>query len=664
MVARTPRSSSNVASKEVGELKRKIKILSTSRKLTHEFIGEAYDVKKLMQLVFDRILNALDAEAGSLWLQDNTLKKNICHLAEGPVKNNVIGMRLDLGVGVVGTVIETKKSKIILDTSKSKEFSQSVDQKTGFVTRSMICVPLVIDDEPYGAIQIVNKKCGVDGQFDAFDCELVKDLAISAAISMKNARLMEMESKVKEMNALMAISNEVVSTLDVDQVLNMVVNRTNELVDMSFGAIALLDSDDEALELAVISGGRAIDSDDEKQVALLNLMKQIQVLQRSSYVPDSERYIQSQRDKNPWTEYLSNFAVKSMWSMALRDEEGVLGVVWFESDTIGFASGGKEDLLHIMASQATVAVRNASLFKSITNRHSLKSIKQNSLKWWGNKGKRVGVVAAIVFTLIISFHFLPLLRWVSAPTTVETQLGQGIFSPIDGRVKALLVKEGQPLTKGDVVAKMDTAPLRLALAEAEAQLAIAERKIVEARAEKDSFALSNAVIERESSLVKVTKLQEDLINADIIAPISGVVLNTNVRELLGRHFATGAELFRIADPEQFRMVVHIAEEDVLDVKLNQEVRAVLRARPGEYVYGKVLHVGRSYEVPTTILEEEKEVDTSELQTGFVAEVLITESDYDVLPGMTGQALIYTPETSVVQRQWRRLRNFFKFNLGI
>lgn len=664
MALRATRTRSDKASKEVGELRRKVKILSTSRKLTHEFIGEAYDVKKLMQLVFDRILHALDAEAGSLWVKDNHLKKNICHLAEGPVKDNVIGLRLDFGVGVVGTVIESGKSKIILDTSKSKEFSQAVDQKTGFITHSMICVPLIIDEDCYGAIQVVNKIHGVDSQFDSFDCELVQDLAISAAISMKNARLMEMESKVKEMHALMTISNEVVSTLDIDQVLNMVVNRTNELIDINFGTIGLKNEESQSLSLNVISGGQKVAKDDPKQAAILTLMEQVQNLQRSVYVPDKQHYISHQEKPNDWTHYLEAFDVNSIWCSPLRDEEGVLGVIWFESDSKGFANKGKGDLLHIMTSQATVALRNASLFKSITNKLSLEGLKERSAKWWQRKGKRVGLITGVTLSLILSLHFLPVLRWVSAPTTVETQLGRGIFAPIDGRLSSVLVTEGDKVTKGQLVAQMDISQTQLALKEAEAQLAISERKMVEARAEKDSFALSNAVIERETHLAKVAKLQADVLNSSIVAPISGVILNSNLTELTGRHYAVGTEMFRIADPDNFRLVVHIPEEDVLDVTVGQNVRSVMRAKPGEYVRGEVIHVGRTYDVPTTILEAEEEVDKSELETGFVAEVVITEASYELLPGMTGQALIYTPESSVVERQWRRVKNFFIFTLGL
>lgn len=665
MAVTTPTPAIQTLQKQQQELQRKIRILTTSRKLTHEFIGQAYGVKHLLQIVFERILTALDAEAGSLWIHDNASKKNICHLAEGPVKQQVIGLRLDLEVGIVGNVIATQKTKIILDCSKSKEFTQSVDQKTGFVTHSMICVPLIIDGQSYGAIQIVNKKNDSQRHFDMSDCELVKDLAISAAISMKNAKLLEMESKVQEMHALMTIANEVVSTLDIDQVLNFVVNRTNEIADIAFGAIALTDNNSDELSLAVLSGGAAIDPEDPKQQKMLPLMGQIGKLQRASYVADSQYYINSLQGKsNDWSDYLKTFNVSSLWSIALQDEEGLLGVLWFEGATERFANGGKSDLLHIMAAQATVALRNASLFKSITERHSLSGLKRSGLNWLQSRGKKLGLLATVLSGLVLTLHYAPVLRWVSAPTTVETQLGQGIFMPVSGQVKEILVTEGQPVKQGQVLVQMATEALQLDLLDAESQLAIVERQIIDARAKKDSFTLSSAMIQRDALIARVAKLQKDVQSAAILAPIDGIVLNTNVSELLGRQLGVGDELLRIANPERFRLVVHVAEEDVLDIAPEQSVRAVLRAKPGEYVRGKVIHVGRAYEVPTTVLGESNNVDTEELQTGFVAEVLITHSDYPVLPGMTGQALVYTPETSYVERQWRRLRNFFTFTLGL
>ena len=87
-------------------------------------------------------------------------------------------------------------------------------------------------------------------------------------------------------------------------------------------------NDDNKLDLTVLSGGQEIDKDDPKQSAILSLMGQIQNLERSAYVADREKYIASQNGKETdWTKYLDEHEVNSLWSISLRDEEGVLGFV-------------------------------------------------------------------------------------------------------------------------------------------------------------------------------------------------------------------------------------------------------------------------------------------------------------------------------------------------
>ena len=243
----------NELHEQIIQLEKANRRLSISHQLTQEFVGQVKGVKHLVSMVFDRVLETLDAEAGSLWLVDKKNNQNICHLAEGPAKKGVLGLRLPLGKGVVGAVIESQEPEVILDCSKDERFSKEVDSRTGFITRSMICVPLVIDDETYGAIQIVNKRHGVNHQFDEDDCKLVMQLAAGASLSVKNARILEMESRVDQMNVLMGISKEVVSSLDMDQVLDYVVNKPNELVDITGGAVALWDEHNKSLNLAVLS---------------------------------------------------------------------------------------------------------------------------------------------------------------------------------------------------------------------------------------------------------------------------------------------------------------------------------------------------------------------------------------------------------------------------
>jgi transcriptional regulator with GAF, ATPase, and Fis domain/multidrug efflux pump subunit AcrA (membrane-fusion protein) len=650
---------------QIVQLEKANRRLSISHQLTQEFVGQVKGVKHLISIVFDRVLETLDAEAGSLWLVDKKNAQNICHLAEGPAKKGVLGLRLPEGKGVVGAVIQSQEPEVILDCSKDERFSKDVDSRTGFVTRSMICVPLVIDDETYGAIQIVNKRHGVNGQFVEDDRKLVMQLAAGASLSVKNARILEMESRVDEMNVLMAISKEVVSTLDLDQVLDYVVNKTNELVDITGGAIALWNESQQELQLMVLSAGRAVEPDDDSQKMLMKIMEKVRTIKRSSYVADLQKYKETLKGgENVWVNYMNANELKAVWAMPMEDEEGTLGVVMFESDEPGFANGSKADLLHILASQATVALRNASLFKSIPFSTALSNVGKKGFGFSGASWKKRLIIAAIVMTLLTSLHYLPIFRWVSGPAIVEATLGRGVFLPLGGKLNEINIKEGQLVTKGQTIGRLGSATIQLQLLEAESKLAILERQIVEARADGDAAAMNRAAIEREAVRAKVIKARLDLEQIVITAPMDGLVLTPKPAQLIGRVFAMGDEIIRLADPQNLVIIVHVPETDLMDIEVGQKVRCVLRAQPGQYFTGKVRYIGRSYEVPSTALETSVDLEDEETKTGFVAEVEIVDAPFEVRPGMTGQALIHTEKTSVIVRIWRRISNFIAFNLGL
>ena len=639
--------------------------LAISHQLTQEFVGHIKGVKHLISLVFDRVLEALDAQAGSLWLVDKPNKQNICHLAEGPAKKGLVGLRLVDGKGIVGSVIQSQQPEVILDCSDDERFNKDVDSRTGFVTRSMICVPLVIDGETYGAIQIINKNNVLNCQFDDEDCKLVLQLASGASLSVKNARIFEMESRVDQMRILMDISKEVVSTLDLDQVLDYVVNKTNELVDITGGAVALYNDKKKHLELMALSGGRTVEHEDENQVALVQLMEQVKKIERSSYVADLEKYKQTLKTgDNLWVTYMQENQLNAIWSMPLQDEEGVLGVILFESNTAGFANGSKADLLHILSSQTSVALRNASLFKNIPLSVALSNASKNRRSLAVGGWKKPAVVSLCLINLIAGLHYLPIFRWVSAPAIIEARLGQGVFLPVAGKIEKVFVLEGQLVSQGEIIAKLDSSEIQLKLLEAGSQLAIIERQIVEARAESDAAAMNRAAIERQSLRAKVTKARADLQHVELKAPLNGMVLTPNPQELQGRVFAMGDEIVRLADPNNLIMLVHIPETDLLDIAIGQKVRGILRAQPGHTFEGEVRHVGRSYEVPSTVLESSSDLENKENQTGFIAEVEIIDPPFEIRPGMTGHAQIYTQKSSVIVRIWRRLSNFMAFNLGL
>ena len=126
------------------------------------------------------IIKTLDSEAGTIWLLDKGEDRLFPEINVGPV--DITGLTIENGQGIAGTVVKTSESIIVEDAQSDERFTRSVDDESGFVTKSIICVPLKNSFETLGCIQIINKKGG--GLYDREDLSLCEQVASLAAIAI------------------------------------------------------------------------------------------------------------------------------------------------------------------------------------------------------------------------------------------------------------------------------------------------------------------------------------------------------------------------------------------------------------------------------------------------------------------------------------------------
>jgi two-component system sensor histidine kinase HydH len=129
----------------------------------------------------------MDAEASSVYELNKEKNEIFIRLARGEKREPVSGIRLKVGEGISGWVVKTGRPVVSQDVRKDKRFSNKYDKKTGFKTRSMICVPLIAKDEPIGALQVINKKS--KKPFTQADFQLLTGMAQQIAVAMENAKL-------------------------------------------------------------------------------------------------------------------------------------------------------------------------------------------------------------------------------------------------------------------------------------------------------------------------------------------------------------------------------------------------------------------------------------------------------------------------------------------
>ncbi|WP_244511228.1 ATP-binding SpoIIE family protein phosphatase [Magnetospirillum fulvum] len=147
--------------------------------------ARSQDVLATLRLGLVRAVERLEAEAGSLFLLESDGSLH-CRAAVGPV--NVVGLRLAPGTGIVWRTIDSNWPQRVADTGRDPDFAPTVDDATGFVTRSILCAPLTAGAERLGAIELFNKRGGQP--FSESDLGLLQALAASAALAMINARLL------------------------------------------------------------------------------------------------------------------------------------------------------------------------------------------------------------------------------------------------------------------------------------------------------------------------------------------------------------------------------------------------------------------------------------------------------------------------------------------
>ena len=128
----------------------------------------------------------LKASDGSLMLVDEETSELVFVVARGEIADELIGFRIPPGQGIVGWVVAHREPQIVRDVRLDPRFFDRVDELFGFNTRSMVAVPLQLDDgRVLGVIEVLNKVS--DREFTQDDLDLLLIVAELSATAMRRA---------------------------------------------------------------------------------------------------------------------------------------------------------------------------------------------------------------------------------------------------------------------------------------------------------------------------------------------------------------------------------------------------------------------------------------------------------------------------------------------
>jgi signal transduction histidine kinase len=179
---------------------------------------------RLLSQILESAVEILNCEAGSLLMPDEHTGDMVFKAAAGPVSDYFHEKHLPPGTGLVGKAFETRRPVLSEDVHQSKEWYPTADENSGFITRDLLVVPMLVKDRVIGVIEVINRKDKLP--FSPDDVELLSAFASQAAIAIENARLytltdQALAARVEELSVMQRIDRELNASLDVSRAMQI-----------------------------------------------------------------------------------------------------------------------------------------------------------------------------------------------------------------------------------------------------------------------------------------------------------------------------------------------------------------------------------------------------------------------------------------------------------
>ncbi len=207
-------------------------------------LSRKLELNQLLAAVLERAVAILNVFGGELAIYHEELKE-LEIVASNNLGMNSGGVHLKHGEGAMGKVAETKQALIIPDY---QEWDGRSDKYTKTTVHSVMVVPLLVGEQLVGVLAVVH--LDKQNHFSDEDLSLLNLFAPLAATAIDNARLFEAERKrADEQKALLETMQDLSGKLELTTLLQSVVKRSVELLQVTGGELAIYHPEEKQLEI-------------------------------------------------------------------------------------------------------------------------------------------------------------------------------------------------------------------------------------------------------------------------------------------------------------------------------------------------------------------------------------------------------------------------------
>jgi GAF domain-containing protein len=139
--------------------------------------------RSLLQATVEVARAIFGAKAASVFLLDEEAEELVFEAVSGEGEGDLIGMRFPAGAGIAGWVLTTRQPLIVDDLSADVRWSRSQAESTGYVPKSMMSVPLLVEERALGVLQVLDRP--TESRVKLREIDLLGLFANQAAIALE-----------------------------------------------------------------------------------------------------------------------------------------------------------------------------------------------------------------------------------------------------------------------------------------------------------------------------------------------------------------------------------------------------------------------------------------------------------------------------------------------
>jgi multidrug resistance efflux pump len=533
-----------------------------------------------------RLMQIFDAEGGSIWVQNNATRDTATALIQTAAPEGMEELQPENVKNVVLRTLDSAKPLLISPDRAIAAHASTEEAYLDYLT--LICVPFVIDSESRGCLFLFRAQ-PIAENFTADDIYHSQNLLTHVSVYLLKHRLNSTEAATKRLDNVVKLSEEFLTTLDVEKVCIAAVNLTTSLAPYDRCSISL--GRRGALRVVAITKQDLVEAKSLMARKIRAITERLLAKgEPTMMTTETVGQIEDEKSRKEMSDYFELTGMKCVYAVPLKAGDKTIGLMLFEAYSPTAFDERSVHNMNYVASHTTRALQRASQYSNLPMIRGWEAIGRMRQKIKAMPRHKFYIITGLLLSALLAMIFVPWNYHVSGDCMVELKEGHTIYAPFKAKIKEVRVSEGQKVSKDQVLIVLDHDDLDQYKARLLTSYEEAMQQMRGAQSRNDEADRKRWELKAQECLLEVKQTQHDIDQCELKSPIDGTVVTRKPADLVGKVVDGGEGICQVGDLRHMKITVQLPEDKLSLVREGQETTTTITTFHEEEIKGLVSHV--------------------------------------------------------------------------